>query len=221
MRAINLLPARYQPARASGERPGIGYAVVGILAVLLLMGVAYVLTNNGINDAKEKTAQAQAEQQVAQAKIGQLQAYGDFSTLKASREQAVRGVADARFDYERLMREIALVLPHNTYLTQFTSGAAGAPGSTPAPTGTATSTGPTISVTGCAPSHPGVATALVRLRKLHNVDTVDLKSSQKAGTTGATTTSGCPVQWAATLAFSAEAAPTVSEPVPARLGGGQ
>ena len=34
MRAINLLPARYQPARASGERPGIGYAVVGILAVL-------------------------------------------------------------------------------------------------------------------------------------------------------------------------------------------
>ena len=221
MRAINLLPARYQPARASGERPGIGYAVVGILAVLLLMVVAYVLTNNGINDAKEKTAQAQVEQQVAQAKIGQLQAYGDFSTLKASREQAVRGVADARFDYERLMREIALVLPHNTYLTQFTSGAAGAPGSTPAPTGTATSTGPTISVTGCAPSHPGVATALVRLRKLHNVDTVDLKSSQKAGTTGATTTSGCPVQWAATLAFSAEAAPTVSEPVPARLGGGQ
>jgi Tfp pilus assembly protein PilN len=221
MRAINLLPARYQPARASGERPGIGYAAVGILAVLLLMIVAYVLTNNGINDAKEKTAQAQAEQQVAEAKIGQLQAYGDFATLKVSREQAVRSVAEARFDYERLMREIALVLPHNTYLTQFTSGAPGAAGSAPATTGTATASGPTVSMTGCAPSHPGVATALVRLRKLHNVESVDLKSSQKAGASGATTTAGCPVQFTATLAFNAETAPTVPEPVPARLGGGQ
>lgn len=218
MRPINLLPARFQPARASGERPGIGYAAVAILAVLLLMVVAYVLTNNGINDAKEKTAQAQAEQQVAQAKIGQLQAYGDFAALRVSRESAVRGVAEARFDYERLMREIALVLPHNTYLTQFGSGGGGATQTT----GTTTATGPTISVTGCAPSHPGVATALVRLRKLHNVESVDLQTSTKAAsTTGSTGGGACPVQWTATLAFTAETASTVSEPVPARLGGGQ
>src|SRR4051794_28578407 len=123
MRPINLLPTRYQPARASGERPGIGYAAIAVLGLLLVMIAAYVLTNNAINDANEKTAQAQAEQQVAQAKIGQLQAYGDFATLKVSREQAVRSVASARFDYERLMREVALLLPHDTYLTQFSSGA--------------------------------------------------------------------------------------------------
>jgi Tfp pilus assembly protein PilN len=222
VRPINLLPPRFQPARASGERPGIGYAAIGVLAVLLLMIVAYVLTNNGINDAKEKTAQAQAEQQVAQAKIGQLQAYGDFATLRVSRESAVKGVAEARFDYERLMREIALVLPHNTYLTQFSSGA-GAAGATQT-TAATTSTGPTISVTGCAPSHPGVATAIVRLRKLHNVESVDLQSSTKAGAQGGSAQSGgaiCPVQWTATLAFTAETAATVSGPVPARLGGGQ
>jgi Tfp pilus assembly protein PilN len=220
VRPVNLLPARFQPARASGERPGIGYAAIATLAVLLLMVVAYVLTNNGINDAKEKTAQAQAEQQVAQAKVGQLQAYGDFATLRASREAAVKGVAESRFDYERLMREIALVLPHDTYLTQFTSGN-GSTGST-ATTATTTSAGPTISVTGCAPSHPGVATAIVRLRKLHNVESVDLKSSQKGGASGATGgASACPVQWTASLAFAAETASTVSEPVPARLGGGQ
>ena len=218
MRPINLLPSRYQPARASGDRPGIGYAAVGALAVLLLMVLGYVLTNNGINDAKEKTAQAQAEQQVAQAKIGQLQAYGDFASLKVSRENAVKGVAEARFDYERLMREIALVLPHNTYLTQFSSGAgAGTTGAPVTPTGS----GPTISVTGCAPSHPGVATAIVRLRKLHNIADVDLKTSTKAGATGATGGSSCPVQWTATLAFNAETPPTKPEPVPARLGGGQ
>jgi Tfp pilus assembly protein PilN len=223
MRPINLLPARYQPARASGERPGIGYAAIGALAVLLLMVVLYVVTNNGINDAKEKTAKAQAEQQVAQAKIGQLQAYGDFASLKQSREAAVRGVAAARFDYERLMREIALVLPHNTYLTSFTAGSGGSSTSTTSTTSTTASSasGPSVTVAGCAPSHPGVATAIVRMRKLHSVVDVDLTQSTKAGTTSGTTTGGCKVTWGATLTFQGETAPTVQEPVPARLGGGQ
>jgi Tfp pilus assembly protein PilN len=220
MRPVNLLPARYQPTRASGKRPGIGYAAIAILAVLLVMVVAYVLTNNGINDAKEKTAQAQAEQQAAQAKIGALQGYADFASLKASRESAVQGVALSRFDYERLMREIALVLPHDTYLTQFSSGASTSSDSTTT-TGQTTSTGPSISVTGCAPSHPGVATAIVRLRKLHNVVDVNLQSSQKSGTSASSGTSACPVQWTATLSFQSEAATTGVEPVPARLGGGQ
>src|SRR3954469_20838613 len=119
MRPVNLLPSKYRPARASGQRPGIGYAAIGALAVLLVMVLLYVVTNNGIKDAKDKTAVAQAEQQVAQAKIGQLQAYGDFAALKASREAAVAGTAQVRFDFERLMREVALVLPKNTYLTTF------------------------------------------------------------------------------------------------------
>jgi len=71
------------------------------------MVLLYVITNNGIKDANNETAKAQAEQQAAQARIGQLQAFGDFASLKASRESAVKGVAEARFDYERLMREVA------------------------------------------------------------------------------------------------------------------
>jgi Tfp pilus assembly protein PilN len=222
VRPINLLPARYQPARASGDRPGIGYAAVGALAVLLVMVLLYVTTNNGINDAKSKTAEAQAEQAAAQAKVGQLQAFGDFAALKASREQAVRGVALQRFDYERLMREVALVLPHNTYLTAFQAGT-GTSSTTAASTTTpTTATGPAVTLSGCAPSHPGVATAIVRLRKLHNVEDVDLKSSQKAGAaTAGGTASTCPVAFSANLTFSPETAPTVQEPVPARLGGGQ
>jgi Tfp pilus assembly protein PilN len=222
MRAINLLPPRYQPARASGDRPGIGYAAIGGLAVVLIMVLLYVVTKNGINDARDKTAKAQVEQQAAEAKIGQLQAFGDFASLKDAREAAVKNVAALRFDYERLMREIALVLPHNTYLTQFTAGAGGTAAAATATSGAATATGPTLTVSGCAPSYPGVATAIVRLRKLHNVTDVNLQSSTKAGGTGTTATGGsCRVTWAATLTFQPETAPTVQEPVPARLGGGQ
>jgi Tfp pilus assembly protein PilN len=223
VRPVNLLPPRYRPARASGERPGIGYAAIGGLAVLLLMVVMYVLTKNGINDAHDKTARAQAETVAAQAKVGQLQAYGDFAALKARREQAVASVAEVRFDWERLMREMALVLPHDVYLTTFAATPAG--GTTTATSGAAAGTGPGVSVSGCAPSHPGVAATLVRLRKLHNIIDVNLAQSTKvqkaAAATATSAGSACPVQWAATATFRAESAPTAPAAVPARLGGGQ
>lgn len=224
MRPVNLLPARYRPARATGERRGVGYIAIAVLAVLLLMVLGYVLTNRSITDAKNKTAEAQAQAAAAQAKIGELQGYGNFAALKAARFNAVKSVALLRFDYERLMREMALVLPHDSHLTAFSATTAG--GAT-ATTGTATATGPTVTITGCAPSHNGVATVLVRLRKLHNVTDVELQSDTKAATsTGAsgtttTTTNVCPVTFNATLTFQPETAPTVSQAVPARLGGGQ
>jgi Tfp pilus assembly protein PilN len=219
MRPVNLLPPRYRRARATGERSGIGYAVIGTLAVLLVMLLVYVLTNNSINDANDKTAKATAEQQVAQARVGQLQAYGNFAALKQAREQAVEGVALVRFDYERLMRETALVLPHDAYLTSFAAGGGG--GSSSAPTAGVSATGPAVTVAGCAPSHQGVATTIVRLRKLHDVVSVDLGSSTKQSSSAAGTTSACPTSFTATLAFQAETAPTAPAAVPARLGGGQ
>jgi Tfp pilus assembly protein PilN len=217
LRPVNLLPSRYRPARASGERRGIAYITIGALAVILIMVVAYVVTQNGINDAKDKTAQAEAETATAQAKIGQLQPYGNFAQLKVARENAVAGIAEVRFDYERLMREMALVLPHDVYLTAFSAAPGGGAAPTSAGTTTITASGPTVSLTGCAPSHPGVATTLVRLRQLHNLDSVDLTSSTKQ----AQSTNGCKVQWAATATFNPESAPTKPTPVPARLGGGQ
>src|SRR5207248_6018637 len=59
-----------------------------------------VITNNQINDAKDKTAKAQAETQVAQAKVGQPQAYSNFATLKQSRESAVTRSEERRVGKE-------------------------------------------------------------------------------------------------------------------------
>ena len=224
MRPVNLLPPRYRRARATGERPGVGYAALGVLAVLFLMVLGYALTNHQITDAKNKTAKANTEAAAAQAKVGQLQAFGNFASLKASRESAVESIAAVRFDYERLMREMALVLPHDTYLTSFTAATngAGAAAASTASAGPATATGPSVTIAGCAPSHPAVATAVVRLRQLHNVTDVSLTNSSKAGAAGTSgTTAGCKVSWGATLTFQPESPSTDQAPVPARLGGGQ
>jgi Tfp pilus assembly protein PilN len=217
VRPVNLLPARYRRARASGDRPGIGYFAIGALAVLLLMVLLLVVTNNGINDAKDKTAKAQAEQAAAQARVGQLQAYGDFASLKASREAAVRSVAQLRFDYERLMREIALVLPHNTYLTSMSAS----PGGGTASAGGTTATGPSVTIQGCAPNYPGVSDAIVRMRQLHNVVDVTLNSSTRNDTGTASNGTACKTQFNAQLSFNPETPAATQERVPARLGGGQ
>jgi Tfp pilus assembly protein PilN len=214
VRPVNLLPPRYRPARATGERPGIGYAAIGVLAVLLLMVVLYVVTNNKINDAKEATARANAEAAVAQAKAGQLTAYGDFSQLKNARQAAVASIAEVRFDWERLMREVALVLPKGVYLTSF-SGAGGTSAEG------AEAANPTAALAGCAPDHPGVAATVVRLRKLHNALRVDLANSVKAKTTAGAAAVPCKTSWSAAVEFKPETPPTTSTPVPARLGGGQ
>jgi Tfp pilus assembly protein PilN len=115
------------------------------------------------------------------------------------------------------MREMALVLPKNTYLTSLNAGAGGGSSTT----GTTTSTGPSVTIAGCSPSHPDVATAVVRLRKLHNVTDVNLQNSTKQATSSNSTPSGCVVAWGAVLSFNPEGGATVQEPVPARLGGGQ
>jgi hypothetical protein len=236
VRPVNLLPARYRPARPTGERPGLGYIALVALAAVLIMVLVYVETVNGINDAKDKTADAQAQATAAQSKVGQLQGYGTFASLKQSRELAVAGVSESRVDYERVMREIALVLPHNTYLTSFSSTQSGSSSTSTSSTTTttpsstagtstsasapATGNGPTITLAGCAPRHKDVATAIVRLRKMHNVNDVELTNSTRS--TNATTAGGaaCPTTWTATVTMHSETAPTASN-VPARLGGGQ
>jgi len=213
MRAVNLLPERYRPARATGRLRGSAYVAVGVLGVLLLMVLGYVLTQNQINDAKEKENEAIAQAQVAEARAAELGSFGNFQQIKQQREAAVKGLALTRFDYERLMRELALVLPDNVYLTTFAATPASADAG-------AVAAGPSVQLGGCAPDHPDVSTTLVRLRKLHKVADVTLNSSTKAGDDAGTTGGGCRVTWQAVLSFEPEAAPPTRPAVPARLGGG-
>lgn len=217
MRPVNLLPERYRPARATGRLRGSAYVTIGVLGVLLLMVLGYVLTQNQINDAKEQTNQAIAEAQVAEARATELGSFGNFRAVKEQRENAVKGLALTRFDYERLMRELALVLPDNVFLTSFAATPAGGDNATAA--AAAAASGPSLAIGGCAPTHRDVSTTIVRLRKMHKVTDVALNQSTKSSGEGANE-AGCRVSWSGVVTFEAEAAPPERPSVPARLGGG-
>jgi Tfp pilus assembly protein PilN len=194
MKPVNLLPATERPRPTVAAPENASTVVMAALALLLIAVGAFVFTKNQVTDRKSDIAQAQQEKSAAQQRSNGLKAFGDFSQIKQTRLQSVTELASDRFDWERFMRELALVLPDKVWLNTVTAGAnaGGSTGSTS--TGTASSTpstssssgaaatgstsgGPSAQLTGCAPTQKAVAELIVRLRSLYGAQDVTLQDS--------------------------------------------
>jgi Tfp pilus assembly protein PilN len=246
MNAVNLLPEKHRPRKPTGGQRGSGYVVLGALGVVLIGVLVYVLTLNSINSSTTKITEAKAEAVRLDAQANSLGPYGDFAKIKVERVRSVQQLAQGRFDYERLVRELAHVLPADVWLMNAsassesdaaTSGAPAAAGAAPAATPAG---GPTITLQGCARDQPQVAVTLVRLRELQGATDVTLDhSSRGEDTSGGTPTatpagssgvdSGCGTthgqpnysfQANVTFAPAQTQQPTPPDSVPHRLGGG-
>lgn len=202
MKAVNLLPERHRPRQASGGRDGSAWVVLGVLGVVVVAVLLYVLTANSINSAKSDIAEAKADTERANAQAGRLGPYGNFAKVKEQRVEAVKDLADSRVDWERLMRELARVLPDGVWIQSADASdgtgndqTAAAPASTGGTGAPATPAGPQVTLTGCAPDQPTVAETLVRLRTLQGATDVTLEHSTRpdektSGATGGGSTGG-------------------------------
>ncbi|HWH44847.1 MAG TPA: hypothetical protein VNT32_08950 [Thermoleophilaceae bacterium] len=229
MRPVNLMPEDQR--REAGARPNSSYILLGALGTILVGALLYVFTANGITSKEEEVSKLRAETQQAEARAGAFAAYQSFAQIKQTRVASVAGLAQARLDWERLMRELALVMPSNAYVTSVDATAGGVPAGTADPAA-AVANGPTMTVTGCTDSHSDVATVLVRLRKLFRAQDVNLSVSDR-GTggdgqpgAGAAVSGSCGsgAQWTAVVSFTpaapASEVPSGEKQVPASLGGG-
>lgn len=230
MRPVNLIPQE-QRRRVPSEGGGKGaYAVLGVLGVLLLMVAAYVLSSNQVTERENDTAAASAEADRLEAEAKKRVSYTDFALVAQTRLQSVASVAGQRFDWERLMREVSLVIPEGSWLQSADASVSGDAGGAaqPAPTETttsATSGGPSATFVGCTPNQSDVARMMVRLRQLNRVTDVTLNQSATEGGTQPATVDNCGPEYKfdITVSFSAaeaNAAPRGATRVPASLGGG-
>lgn len=233
MKPVNLLPEESRPARASGSLAGSAYAVVGVLVVALALVSVYVLTANKASSERTAAADARQRAAAASARAAELGPFANFAQIKQTRVASVNGLAQARFDWERFVRETARVLPSGTWLTDVDASAtapAADGAAAPAP-GTAP-TGPTAKLGGCAKDQPDVAKLMVRLRKMHRVQDVSLNESSKdgsssggssTGSSSASESGGCGRYFTFDLDVSFDSAPAQQAParVPVALGGGQ
>src|SRR5439155_19457814 len=191
MKAVNLLPEKHRPRKPTGGQGKGGYVVLGLLGAVLVGVLVYVLTLNSINDSKTKITEATAEAARLNEQANSLGPYGDFAKIKAERVQSVKELAQGRFDYERLVRELAHVLPPDVWLVNASASSVAASGTGPASSttppaggagGTATPAppgGPTLKLQGCARDQSQVAVTLVRLRELQGATDVSLDHSTR------------------------------------------
>jgi Tfp pilus assembly protein PilN len=232
MRPVNLLPQQHRQRQATA-RQGVAYAVVGVLAALFLMALAYTLSANQVNSRKTRTVHARQEADRLQARSAQLNAFGDFAKIKQTRFAAVRQLAQGRFDWERLMRELARVLPGGSWLqtanTSVTGALEGSSAGSSSPSASAGAaaggTGqPRAELVGCTPHQSDVARMLVGLRGLHRVEDVQLNESSHEDNGDQVTAESCGklYQFDLTVSFTPDApeAPKGARKVPGSLGGG-
>jgi len=166
VRAVNLLPEGDRvrgpaPVHAKSSR-----VVLGVLGALLLAVLLVILSQNSITGRKADIAAATQEQKQAEVRASQLGSFGEFSQIKETRVASISTLAKARFDYERLMRELALVLPGDTWVTEVDASSTASPDGTaaatptPAPTAApAPSAGASTPAPAASPSTPAAAPA--------------------------------------------------------------
>ena len=191
MRPVNLLPAKHRP-RQRTSRGGPAHAIVGVLGVLLLAALFYVHTANQLTSRTNEAAELREQTRGLEARAAALRPYAAFAKLKETRLSAVRGLAAVRFDWERLVRETARVLPSEVWLrgVEATLAPAAAASGSSGATGTGEGgssrelTGPGMKLSGCARAQRDVAQAMVRLRSVHFTADVELVKSSRPESTG-------------------------------------
>jgi Tfp pilus assembly protein PilN len=187
MRPIDLIPSDQRRGQHAPLRTGpIAYIVVGALALVLAGVTMSVLTGNQISERKAEAAELHREDARVKAKTQRLAAYTQFKQLSEQRVTTVQSLADSRFDWERVMRELSLVLPGDVWLTQLTATASpsvgvGGGGSTGSSGGGASLrpsvAGPALEMIGCAKGQVGVAGFVTALKDIDGVTRVGVESS--------------------------------------------
>lgn len=195
MRAFNLLPK--EEATEKGARLGLAQVLVALLGLLVFAGLG---TGYLFMSARESDKQAQVDD--LRTELASLDAPSEapteapdtsLATEAEARTTALAGALTGRVAWDRVLREMTLVVPEDVFLTSVaaqTPGAAAATGAPapPADPAAATATaGSAMTIVGTAESQEAVARFLARLAVVPELVSVQLQSSTAENPDGGAT----------------------------------
>jgi Tfp pilus assembly protein PilN len=187
MRPVNLIPPEDRLGKRKPMRGGpLAYIVLGALVLALLGVTALAVTSNQISDSKAEIATLEEQKAAVETRAQSLASFTQFHSLREQRVATVTSLADSRFNWERVMRELALVLPGDVWLTNLTASASPAV----SPEGAASVSlrsgipGPALELVGCARSQDAVAGFIQSLKDIDGVTRVGVQGSALAGGSG-------------------------------------
>jgi Tfp pilus assembly protein PilN len=186
MRPVNLIPPEDRRGDSAPLRTGpLPYILLAALVAILAGVSAMVLVGNQIEESKSEVATLEAEDATAAAKAQRLAAYTQFRTMSEQRVATVQSLADSRFDWERVMRELSLILPGNVWLVGLNATASpavnlesGGGGGAAGGNLRAQAPGPALELSGCASGQEAVAGFVTALEDIDGVTRVGVESSE-------------------------------------------
>lgn len=181
MRPVNLIPPEDRRGdRAPARTGGAPYVLLAALGIAVAAVAALALTSKQISDREAEVASLEEREAEAAARAEALAPYAEFATLSEARHGTVMSLAQSRFDWERVLRELALVIPSDIWLTQLNGSASGGTTTDGGTSLGSTLTGPSLSMTGCGEGHESVAAFLQALKDIDGVTRVGVLKSEKA-----------------------------------------
>jgi Tfp pilus assembly protein PilN len=183
MRAFNLLPGEEAAERRT--RLGLAQVLVALLGLLVVagLGTGYLFMSGRVADKQSQVDDLRV--QLADLDVpseAPADEGGDDVPLASdaeARTTALAGALTGRVAWDRVLREVTLVVPEDVWFTTVTTGspdAAAAAGTAPA-TAPAEGAGDSLTIAGTARSQDAVARLLARLGVIPELTHVQLQSS--------------------------------------------
>lgn len=217
MRPVNLIPPDMRRGDSAPLRTGpLAYIVVGALALVLVGVTMLVLASNEVAEKKDELVTLRTENAAAKARAEALAPYAQFQLMSQQRVETVASLANSRFDWPRVMRELALVLPDDVLLTNLSAGAGAGAGEGEGGEGVGGVLGPLLELSGCTVGQDAVARFVTALKDIDAVTRVGLQSSAVGGggsgtDSGDCSTAGFAAQFQLVVAFDAAPVPVAAE----------
>lgn len=174
MRAVNLLPRDDgRQGKPKQNNPLLVGGVAGTVLLTAILAAWFLTASAGVADNQKRRDAAQAELAATPVPPPTTPGTTALDQEKSSRISALSSALAGRLAWDRVLREVSLVLPDEVWLTSL---------SAQAPTGAAAS--PTASagfaINGRTYSHDGVARLLARLSLVPHLSNVQLQHSANA-----------------------------------------
>jgi Tfp pilus assembly protein PilN len=183
VRAVNLLPkdsGRRRKSRAEQAPLLVGLGLLVIVAAVLCG--AFLMTSSTVQGREDELANAEAQLSILPpAPQGPTPVESGLADQERTRAAALTSALSRRVSWDRVLRELSLVLPDDIWLASLSAHSPASPATAAPPAAAAPGAVPTgLNLTGYTYTHASVARLLARLSVLPDLTNVQLQRSALA-----------------------------------------
>jgi type IV pilus assembly protein PilM len=182
----DLSPARPSSSRVrvdAAPNARVAQVVCGVAAVLAAAIVYMVMVSNEISSGKERLVAISGELAQAEAEAAKLKPYDTFARATIERRDAVTTVAKARFDWDKMLIQLARVAPGDVWLTSakgtVSSASSVEGGGGGGGAGRGAYPGPALELAGCGKRERDVPKYMDRLYTITGINEVAFERTER------------------------------------------